>query len=518
MKEFVDRYEDRIHGVLSCFDRMLFRGYLPLMSGWAMAEYLNSLDLRFSNLKSFLIENAQRAKEHAMAMAQRQNRPYQYLSGKIRMEDTAKEIAKRDGVSEGLVCIFSIVQPCRSFSFRFEKGRPFVQSARRKCLNLYFYFMDREFGLIHIQLQTWFPMQIQVYVNGHEWLARKLAANQIRYTKLDNAFAWIEDMDRAQRFAHRFEGLKWPAILDKYAQQVVPQLKDVLDGRSYYWVTTQSEYSTDVLFKNRQALSELYPQLISHSIQCFGAQEVMNFLGRKLSSQFQGEIVSDLSSFVCRRIGGCRIKHRVKQNWIKMYDKSGLVLRVETVINNPEEFRVRKGVTRQGKHRMEWVPMRKGVAYLFRYQEVSMLANARYLSALAAVDDPTEAKRDLDRITSPKKDAAGRSSAAFNPLARPDAELFRAVMDGEHCLRGFTNRDIRTKLRSSLHLKACAKDEKKQSSTVSRIFRRFHAHGLIAKIPRTRRWKVTLYGRRVMGTALYIRESDFHRAYPARVA
>jgi hypothetical protein len=102
VKEFVDKYEDRIHGVLSCFDRMLFRGYLPLMSGWAMAEFLNSLDLRFNNLKPFLMENAQRVKEHAMAVAKRHNRPYQYLSCKIRMEDAAKEMAKRDGIIEGL--------------------------------------------------------------------------------------------------------------------------------------------------------------------------------------------------------------------------------------------------------------------------------------------------------------------------------------------------------------------------------------------------------------------------------
>jgi len=518
MKEFVDKYRDRIHGVLNCFDRMLFRGYLPIMSGWAMAEFLNSLDLKFSNLKPFLMENAQRVKDHALAMATKHNRPYVYLQGKIRMEDAAKEMAKRDGITAGLVCIFSIVQPCRSFAFRFEKGRPFVQSAKRKCLHLYFYFIDREFGLIHVQLQTWFPMQIQVYLNGHEWLARKLADSRIRYTKLDNAFTWIEDLDRAQRFANRFQSLDWPAILDKYAQWVVPQLRDLLGGYRYYWVTTQSEYSTDVLFKNRQSLSELYPQLVSHSIQCFGAQEVMRFLGRKLYGQFKGEIVSDLSSFACRRIGGCRIKHRVKENWIKMYDKSSLVLRVETVINSPEEFRVRKTVRRQGQARMEWVPLRKGVAYLFRYQEVSMLANARYLTALAAVDDPTEVKRDLDRVTTRKKDASGRSCAAFNPLARPDTELFRAVMDGQHCLRGFTNRDIRAKLQSTPHLKSCVKDHKKQSCTVSCIFRRLHAHGLIAKIPRTRRWKVTVYGRRVMGTTLYLRDSDFPRAYAARAA
>jgi hypothetical protein len=86
-----------------------------------------------------------------------------------------------------------------------------------------------------------------------------------------------------------------------------------------------------------------------------------HFLGRKLSGHFQGEIISDLSSFVRRRTGGSRIKHRVKENWLKMYD-SGLALRVETVISNPEEFRVRKQVTRKGRRQTEWVAMRKGVA------------------------------------------------------------------------------------------------------------------------------------------------------------
>jgi len=91
-------------------------------------------------------------------MATQHNRPYVYLQGKIQKDETARQIAQRDGITEGLVCIFSIVEPGRSFSFRFEKGRPFVQSAKRKCLHLYFYFIDRDFGLIHIRLQTWFPM------------------------------------------------------------------------------------------------------------------------------------------------------------------------------------------------------------------------------------------------------------------------------------------------------------------------------------------------------------------------
>ena len=147
----------------------------------------------------------------------------------------------------------------------------------------------------------------------------------------DNVFVWIEDFARAQRFANRFANLNWPVILNRYARRVTPQLHDVVHGCQYYWVSAQSEYSTDVVFKAREDLGELYPRLLSQSTLCFGAREIMNFLGRKLNANFQGEIVSDLSSLVCRRTGGSRIKHRVKQNWLKMYDKSGLVLRVETL-------------------------------------------------------------------------------------------------------------------------------------------------------------------------------------------
>jgi hypothetical protein len=256
-----------------------------------------------------------------------------------------------------------------------------------------------------------------------------------------------------------------------------------------------------------------YPRLLSHSTLCFGVREVMNFLGRKLNGNFQGEVVSDLSSFACRRVGGSRIKHRVKQNWLKMYDKAGLVLRVETVINNPNEFRVRKQVLRNGKQRTEGVELRKGVAYLFRYREVSLQASARYLDALAVVDDPTQGKQALQRLTTAKKDPAGRSCPGFNPLTQHDATLFKSLMAGEHCLHGFTNRDIRARLTSTPLLRSRADDPKKASAKVGRCFRRLHAHGLIAKIPRTRRWRVTNYGRNVMGTSMYLREHHFPNVY-----
>ena len=513
MKAFVDKYEDRIHGVLSCFDRMLFRGYLPIMSGWSMAQLLQAHDIDCASVKPFLLSNAERVKAHAQAMCSERGRPFEYLSAKMRKEDAARKLAERDGIEEGLVCVFSALEPCRTFSLRFTTGQPYVQTAKRKCLHLYYYFMDRDLGLLHVRVQTWFPLQVQIYVNGHEWLERKLTARGIEYAKIDNVFIRVGDLARAQRLSDRFAHLSWPRILNRYARQVVPQLDDVLGGCEYYWVAAQAEYSTDVMFNTADGLRELYPRLLSHSTLCFGATEVMNFLGRKLVANFQGEVVSDLSSLVCRRVGGSRIKHRVKQNWLKMYDKAGLVLRIETVINNPEEFRVRKQVLRDGKQRTEWVALRKGVAYLFRYREISLQANARYLDALAAVDDPTAGKQALQRLTTTKKDAAGRSCPGFNPMAQHDATLFKSLMAGEHCLHGFTNRDIRSQLSGTRRLRACADDPKKASAKVGRCFRRLHAHGLIAKIPRTRRWRVTDYGRKVMGTTMYLREHHFPNVY-----
>jgi hypothetical protein len=227
MDLFVRKHQEKINATLGCFDRMLFRGYLPIQAGWAMAEFLNQKNIRFRNLKDFLLENAYRVNDYAKAMAQKTGRRFQYLTSPARKEELARKMVEEGAIEQGLVCIFSVLEPCRSFSFQFAKGRPFIQSAKRKCLFLYFYFMDRGLGLIHVKLQTWFPMSIQVYVNGHEWLARKLTSNHIRFSKRDNVFVWIEDCKRAQKFADRFVSLNWPRILERYARCVNPLWNDM---------------------------------------------------------------------------------------------------------------------------------------------------------------------------------------------------------------------------------------------------------------------------------------------------
>jgi hypothetical protein len=281
----------------------------------------------------------------------------------------------------------------------------------------------------------------------------------------------------------------------------------------YYWVTSQCEYATDVMFRRATDLKALYGKLVSHSMQHFGAREVMNFLGKKLVGQFRGEVVSDMTDRCKQRLPGTRVKHRAKMNWIKMYDKAGSVLRVETVINQPEAFKVRKRVQRQGRRVTEWVPMRKGVANLFRYRDVSLAANGRYLEALAVVDDPGMAFKQLNTITQRKRTRAGQSVKAFNPLSADDQRVFKALLSGANTINGFRNRDIRARLTGSPLLRSCGRCVAKQSTKISRLLKRFHLYGLIAKVPRTRRWRLTKKRWALLSAAIALKEQTFPVLY-----
>ncbi len=162
--------------------------------------------------------------------------------------------------------------------------------------------------------------------------------------------------------------------------------------------------------------------------------------------------------------------------------------------------------------------MRKGVANLFRYREVSMMANSRYLDALAVVDDPTPAIRALDRITERKRTRDGKSVRAFNPLAREDRQVFETLSSGGHHVRGFTNRDIRERLAELKALGPRTQSAQQLSAKVSRLLHRLHVYGLIAKVPRSRRWRITKTGLRVVGSALKLREQTFPDLYASAYA
>lgn len=501
MKDFLDKHRDKITGTLSCPDRIILKGHLPLDYPAGMESFLFQQGIRIADFKSFAPCQAERLKDHAKQVAALARRPFRYLDRPERKDDRARAIAALDGITEGLVCVLSVIEPCRTFKVVPGKRRPHLESAKRKCLFIYFYYLHPVFGLIHVRIQTWFPFLVQVYVNGHEWLARRMDEQGIKYRAIDNAFSWIEDPEAAQRLADRLPKETWLPLLDELACAVNPLLRDLLQGLRYYWVIDQAEYATDIMFKDREALQSLYPRLLRHASLCFSAEDVLTFLGRRLHHAFAGEVLNDCK----KRWPGARIKHRMKENWLKMYDKRGCVLRIETVINRPYEFRIWRRANRKGQPVMGWHPMLKRIGHFPRYTEVSRIANYRYLNALAVVDDPAEAYRSLHRIAEPAQHN-GRNVRGFNPAARDDIKLFTAVMAGDNAVMGLRNGDVRKAL--GLASKD-AGHNRKASARVSRLLKRLHVHGFLAKIPRSRRWRVTKAGYAFMSFAIRLHEEHF---------
>jgi hypothetical protein len=124
MDLFVRKHEKKINGTLSCFDRVLFRGSLPIQSGGTMAEFLKHNQISFRRWKSVLIENAEMIHQHSKAMAANLGRPFQSRSVPTGKEHLARKRAEEEGISRGLICIFSVLEPSRTFSFRFENNGP----------------------------------------------------------------------------------------------------------------------------------------------------------------------------------------------------------------------------------------------------------------------------------------------------------------------------------------------------------------------------------------------------------
>ncbi len=518
VQSFIQKHASKIIGVLSCFDRVILRGHLPIAGTGYLATWLYSKRIALNlkelpegwwNFKHAAPWFAGKLKAHAQAHAAAARRPYEFLRSHQPMEAQARAMAQRDGIRDGLVCVYATMETCRTFRVRYGAGGPHARPDLRVCLVLYYYFMDRDFGLMHVKIQTWMPFTIQVYVNGHEWLARKLTRRGIPFRQVDNAFVWLADARRAQRCVPQFWQRDWPKLLDCMARRVNPLLSNFLAGQGYYWVIDEAEYSTDVLFTDQAALSSLRAALYEYATLGLSAPRLMTFLGRKYRETFQGEIQTHWH----RREPGGAVKHWVKGNALKMYDKHGTVLRIEPVIRNPREFfvhRVRQ--KRDGTAETGWFPMNKGVANLYRYAQVSRKASERYLEALAVVDDPSVGQRELESRCAPVL-YQGRRRRALQPLSRDDQALFQAALRGEHAVRGFRNGELAAQLFGRRPEDAVQR--RRQCGRASRRIQLLRAHGLVAKFPRSRRYRVTRRGQRFMSTAIYLCRQLFPRALSA---
>jgi hypothetical protein len=487
MDSLTERYDERIAGVLSCYDRVVVTGTLPgVCYAEGMTRYLYANNIRIFDYPQFAATLRDAVRSRAAAVAAQAGIAIEHIAkSHIRKEDVVAKVIERRGKHPGLVHVISAMEACDAYQPWHNKTthRTYVRPDSGKCLHYYFYFMDAEWGLIYLRVPTWAPFRLQFYCNGHSFLARQLELDGIAFTAVDNAFVRIDDWERAQALADALSPNALHRLLDHYAALCCPVL-DVFH-QSYHWSLMQLEYATDIVFRSAATLTPLYEQLSRESVLSVKAEQIATFLGRHITPQLAQEIGNQFST----RIEGTCIKHRFGKCAIKMYDKFGSILRIETTVNDVSFFKHHRKVEhRQGPPTWALAPVKKTVYSLIDLRDVLAGCNRRYLAHLSALDDIAAGITALDRLTRPRcrdgKTVKGINF--FNPL---ENALLRALQNPRVNIAGIRRADL------------CSLFGQLSPDRLSRQLRRLRDIGVIKRVTGTYRYYLTRLGRAAIAAA-----------------
>ena len=287
-----ERYAPQIAGILSCWDRILLFGTLPrICFAEGMTSYLHQRNIRIFDYPRFAEPFRNRLRENAERLAAENGIDIEFLRKRnLRKEDRVKEILTKRGDHPGLVCILSAMEPCSTYKPWHNKqtGKTYLRPDEGKCLHYYFYFIDEDLGLGYVRVPTWLPCRLQIYFNGHSWLASRLRQRDIAFRLIDNAFVEIADWQRAQHIANGLEIKRLHRRLDEMAHRFCPIYRDF--GVAYHWSVDQCEYATDIVFRKQADLAAIYGNLTRTAIHTVKPDNIATFLGRKLNVEYQGEL------------------------------------------------------------------------------------------------------------------------------------------------------------------------------------------------------------------------------------
>lgn len=487
-----ERYADQIQGVYSCYDRVVIQGTLPgLCYAEGMTSYLYANNIRIFDYPKFADSLRNELRFNAEQIAEKNNLQIDFIrKNNFRKEQRIHEIIEKRGDHCGIVHIFSAMEPCSSYRPWHDKNthKTFLKYTPGKCLHYYFYLIDELLGLCYVRVPTWCPFRLQIYFNGHNQLASMLNSQSVGFSQIDNMFTDFSSFEQAQEIYNQFTVDEIHEKIDLFANQFCPVIKKF--DRSYHWSIMQAEYATDIVFKRQQDLQPVYNQLVTTAIHAVKPDNIATFLGKKVHFNYQGEMGNNFNT----RIEGTRIKHSMGPVSIKMYDKFGSVLRIETTVNDVSFFKHYRTVEhRDGTNSKKFAPMKKGIYSLTALQEVLSAANQRYLQFISAIDDMTAEVKKVNRLSN-RIIVNERSYKGFNFFSDDDQELFETISRGEFNISGFQNKNLRRYLTD------------KNSGQISRILKRLHVHGLIKKVAHTYKYYLTKLGQRIILTGLKLKE------------
>ncbi len=491
------RYADKVMGTLGCYDRLVLSGTLMAIAHpEAMAAVLFRAGVRCFDLGQYLDPLREQVRQNAEDIAAKHGLKIQYLQDRhIRKEAIVSEVLAQRGPMPGLVHIISAMESCTKYSPWYDKasGKTGLKFTSGKCLHYYFYFVDPELGLAYVRVPTWAPFRLQVWFNGHHWLASRLREAKVSFRMDDTAFVELGDWKRAQELSDGLSVFGLHQKLEAFGRRYCPPCTQFSEG--YHWSIMQAEYALDVVFKRAEDLKPIYEEISRQAMLTVKIDEMARFWDKRLSPAAQAA-----TRFVTRVEGTC-VRHHLGRQSLKMYDRGGCILRIEATSNDITFFRhYRKVEHKDGSSEHKVAALKKSIYSLTDLDELMAAACRRYLDFIGTLEDHSAQRHDLDQISRTAHDQRDRSWRGFNFFLTEDLSVILALLRGEFALNGLSGRRLRRLL------------PQKTPGQIGRILKRLRLHGLIRRVGHTYRYYLTSLARRALVAARKLTE---HLIIPA---
>jgi len=501
MDTLLSKFTGVVKNVITGFDRIVLKGMIrPIMYPEGMESFLRSRGVLNKDYKDYVMGQSQAiiGPAEELAKSHGDSKIIYISSPNVRKEELAHKRQEEMGIKEGLIGIWSCVESCNTFKSTYspEKTYPTLMSEWSKCKHLYFYFDDPVYGFMNIRLQTWAPYEIQVALNGREWLRRSLNAAGCGYVMSGNKFLHIDDYELAQELLNAQFRTNLNEVLIGFLPTVFPRMPEVLNpGLSYYWKFWQSEVAKDYIFEDDYVLTGLMNDLQIHALVTGKGEQILKYFGSpiKANGQPHQKTNPEIYSRTKNWYDGLRVRHWNGKNSVKFYNEHN-VLRIEMTMNDPTQFKIYRHSENQDKAEpKKFMPMRKGIADTAARAEVSKNIINRFTEQMSAMEEKTRLGELLSSVNMPLiRD--GKRVRAIDTFGK-DLELLRAVSDPCFNVSAITNKDLQKILLETPWAKG--KTGKKLSGRIGRHLRLLRQHGLIKKLPNQRKYALTDKGRKL---------------------
>ena len=498
MDTLLTKYGVKIKGILEGFDRIVFKGHLkPLCHEGGMQSFLQLNGVLNKDYSKWINAKSEIIVKDAETYTQKHcGTKIEYIASlNTRKETLAHEHQIKTGVESGLIGAWSCVESCGTYKAGLNeiKNHPRIKYERGKCKHLYFYYDHADYGFMSIRLQTWAPYEIQIALNGREWLKRLLDKSGCKYISEGNKFFDLEDYALAQQLLNSQLDTRWIELLTGFLPDVFPSMRSLIgDNFGYSWILWQSEWAKDYIFADPKVLNSHMQTLLRHAFITGTSDRVIRYFGHPVLAS--GQPYSNAKPEVITRINkwcdGARIRHWVDNNSLKIYNEQN-VLRFEFTMNNPKRYRIYRTAEGDKNGEKKLRHMRKGIADIVPRTQICSAGIKRLTEQVATLENETTVGDILDGVSKRIKSKKGKSFRALEVTGK-DLALLQAISDPIYIVDSITNKHLQAALADSAGANGLS--GRKLSARISRHLRLLREHGIIKKLPNQHKYMLTSKG------------------------